>query len=298
MRRLFLVLALLGLFPLNACGDVAPVTGKVRVVAAENFWGSIAAQLGGDRIEVTSLISAPGADPHDYEPTTSDGRAVADAQVLIVNGAGYDPWATRLADASPSSARELVNVATIAGRKEGDNPHMWYAPVIVTSVILAITDAYKRADPAGAATYDTLAATFARGAMRDYDGLRTSIGTTYGDVPVGCTESIFEDMATSLGLHLISPPGFMRAVSQGEEPSAADTATMETQVRTHQIKVLIQNSQNTAPDSTLLISEANSAGIPVVAVTETPPVADQPFQVWQAKQLSALRDALAQATGR
>src|SRR5437867_10273245 len=89
--------------------------GKPKVVAAENFWGSIAAQLGGDRVEVTVIIDNPNADPHDYEPTTADARSMATATLVIVNGVGYDPWADRLLAANPVSGRDVLDVGKVVG---------------------------------------------------------------------------------------------------------------------------------------------------------------------------------------
>src|SRR5919197_4494420 len=86
---------------LSDAGDAGTAGSALRVVAAENFWGSIATQLGGDRVQVTSVITSPATDPHDYEPTAADARTVAAAQMVIVNGIGYDPWAPKLMAANP-----------------------------------------------------------------------------------------------------------------------------------------------------------------------------------------------------
>ncbi len=107
----------------------AATGGRPNVVAAENVWGSIAAQLGGDRVTVTSIIDNPNADPHDYEPTTEDARAMAAANLVIENGVGYDPWAQRLIDANPVSGRHVLDVGTLVGVTTDGNPHRWYSPV-------------------------------------------------------------------------------------------------------------------------------------------------------------------------
>src|SRR5439155_17863497 len=98
-------------------GDRAasPAGGGLQVVAAENFWGSIAAQLGGDRVHVTNVITSPATDPHDYEPTAADARTLAGARMAIVNGVGYDPWAPKLIAANPVHGRVVLTVGDLVG---------------------------------------------------------------------------------------------------------------------------------------------------------------------------------------
>jgi len=286
---------------LTACGSSSssgPGGGKVLVVAAENFWGSIATQLGGEHAQVISIITNPNTDPHAYEPTPQDGRTIAQAQYAIFDGAGYDPWAPKLVAANPSSDRRTLTVADLAGRHEGDNPHMWYDPTIVGQVIDRITSDLKALDPTDAGYFDQQRATFTSVALKRYDGLRASIKTAYAGVPVGATESIFVDLATDLGLNLITPPEYMKAISEGNDPSAADKATFDAQITGKQIKVLVFNSQNSTPDIQALVDKAHAATIPVVPITETLDPAGSTFQAWQSGQLAALQTALAQATGR
>lgn len=290
------------LMPLAGCGSASTggvaSGGKVQVVAAENFWGSIAAQVGGDHVSVTSIITSPDTDPHDYEPTSQDARAFATAQYAIVNGAGYDSWAQKALDANPSSGRKELDVAKLAGRAEGDNPHMWYSPTIVSRVADQITADLKSLDAADASYFDQQNQQFKTVALKQYNDLISAIKTKYAGTPVGATESIFEDMAPALGLNLITPPSLMKAISEGEDLTAADKATMSQQITSKQIKVLVFNSQNTTNDVNGFVNEAKAAGIPVVSITETLSPAGAPFQAWQAAQLQALQSALAQATGK
>ena len=280
----------------STTGDTAG--GKVLVVAAENFWGSLATQLGGDHAQVISIITSPNTDPHAYEPTPQDGRIIAQAQYAIVDGAGYDPWAPKLIAANPSTGRKTLTVADLAGRHEGDNPHMWYDPTIVGQVIDRITSDLKALDPTDAGYFDQQRATFTSVAMKPYNDLRASIKAAYAGVPVGATESIFVDLARDLGLNLITPYEYMKAISEGNDPSAADKVTFDAQITGKQIKVLVFNSQNSTPDLQALVDKAHAGGIPVVPITETLDPAGATFQAWQSRQLAALQAALAQATGR
>src|SRR5205823_8939378 len=134
---------------LTACGTGSPTStkassGRLAVVAAEDFWGSIARQLGGTHADVHSLISNPDTDPHDYEPTPGDGRAMASAKLVITNGIGYDGWADKLLSANPSKGRSVLKVGDLVGLKEGDNPHQWYSPQVVEKLVVAIVDEYKK----------------------------------------------------------------------------------------------------------------------------------------------------------
>jgi zinc/manganese transport system substrate-binding protein len=290
--------ALLGATALAGCGAGGSAsTGTVQVLAGESFWGSIAAQLGGARVQVQSLVSNPDADPHDYEATAGDARAVAQAQYVIVNGAGYDSWLSKLVTANPDSGRTVLDVAALAGRRDGDNPHMWYSPTIVRQVVQRISADLRRLDPAGAGYYAQRETAFTTTALRHYDDLRSAIRTRFHGVRVGATESIFVDLAADLQLDLVTPPGYMRAVAEGEDPTPADRATVDAQVARHEIQVLVYNSQNSTPDVQGLVGRAGALHIAVVAVTETMTPRGATFQEWQSRQLTELEQALAAASG-
>jgi zinc/manganese transport system substrate-binding protein len=293
------VVLLVGLAPTGCSTGTAGSDGgdTPNVVAAENFWGSIASQLGGGRVSVTGIISNPNADPHDYEPTATDARSIASADFVIENGIGYDPWAQRLLDANPVSGRAVLNVGTLLGVPEDGNPHRWYSPPDVQRVIDAITAQYKKLAPEDASYFDQQRSTFETEGLAQYHELISEIRATYAGTPVGASESIFELMAPSLGLTLLTPPAFLAAISQGTEPSAADKATIDHQISSHQIKVYVYNSQNATPDIQRQIDEAHAVGIPVSTVTETLVPAGASFQTWQVNQLRALAAALHEATG-
>jgi zinc/manganese transport system substrate-binding protein len=284
----------------GGAGDAASGGGgtKISVVAAENFWGSIAAQLGGDRVTVTSIIDNPDADPHDYEPTPKDGRAIAGAQLFIDNGVGYDPWGGRLAAANPADGRTTLTVGDLVGAKDGDNPHRWYNPGDVSTVIDQVTADYKKIDPADAGYFDQQRASFTATTLKPYTDLIATIRKTYGGTPVGASESIVAMLSPALGLDLLTPPAFLRAVSEGADPTVADKTAIDDQITTKKIKVYVYNSQNATPDVTRQVEEAKAAGIPVTTITETLTPAGASFQDWQVAQLESLRKALALATGK
>jgi zinc/manganese transport system substrate-binding protein len=284
----------------GAKGDgKGPARGKViQVVAAENFWGSIASQLGGDHVSVTSIIANPDADPHDYEPTAADARTVAGARYTVVNGAGYDAWAGRLLSANPSAGRTDLAVGPLVGIQPGGNPHRWYSPANVHQVIDRITADYKKLDPADAADFDTLRTTFETRTLAPYNQLIATIRRTYAGTPIGASESIVSPLADELGLTVLTPSAFLSAISEGTDPTAHDKALVDRQITGEQIKVYVFNSQNATPDVRRQVEEARAAGIPVTTVTETLTPAGASFQDWQVRQLQDLRRALAAATGK
>lgn len=282
----------------SASPVVSASTGPVQIVAAENFWGSIASQVGGDRVQVTNIIASPDTDPHDYEPKPTDARLVAGARYVIINGVGYDPWGQKLIEANPVDGRKVLIIGDLVGKKEGDNPHLWYSPAYVMQVVDQITADLKSLDPADAAYFDQQRTHFINVSLKDYNNTISTIKQKYGGTTVGATESIFAYQAASLDLKLTTPPKFMNSISEGEEPTAFDKATFDKQVTQKQIKVLVFNSQNSTPDTEALNNKAQTAGIPIIPVTETLTPATASFQEWQTGQLKALQRALAKSTGR
>jgi zinc/manganese transport system substrate-binding protein len=296
-RRALELAALLGAtLALSACGAATTTggSGTIPVVAAQNFWGSIVAQLGGNRVSVTSIVTDPNADPHEYETSAADARAFADASYVVLNGAGYDTWAQKLLDANPASGRAVLTVAGALGRQPGDDPHFWYSPDDVKTIADHITADLTSIAPARSAYFAAQRTVF-ESALAPYHQLITSIRTRYAATPVGATESIFVYLASALGLDLISPPAFMQAVAEGNDPPVQAVATMRDQVRSRSIAVLVYNVQTVTVVTTGLQQLAGTSGVAVVGISETMPPSYATFEDWQVAQLTALQHALAGA---
>jgi zinc/manganese transport system substrate-binding protein len=284
---------------LAGCGSLPrSPSGTVNVVAAENFWGSIAAQLAGTRAHVSSIIADPAEDPHSYEPTAADARTLAGARLAIVNGIGYDPWAGKLLAADGSAGPEVLSVGALFGLPTGANPHRWYDPPEVLAVAAAITARLSRLDPAGAAYYAARGRAFARRALAGYRSLLAAITSRYAGTPVGASESIVVPLANALHLRLLTPPSFMNATAEGTDVTAQDTLTVERQITSRQIAVWIYNTQNATPEVQHCTALARARGIPVVGVSETLTPASASFEQWQVGQLERLQSALRAGTGR
>jgi zinc/manganese transport system substrate-binding protein len=276
----------------NAGASTGATNGSViQVVAGQNFWGSLATQLGGTRANVQSVVTDPNADPHEYESNTNDARAIATANLVILNGAGYDNWATKLLDASPNQGRQVLTVADLLGKRSGDNPHFWYNPAYVIRVADKITAEYKALDSSDAGYFDQQRAGFTA-SLQPYMQRLNEIKQKFAGVPVGATESIFVYTAAYLGLNLISPPEFMQAVAEGNDPPANTVAIFQNQIAKKAIKVLVYNVQTATSVTTNLKIQATQQSIPVVGVSETLQPESATFQEWQDSQLIALENAL------
>ncbi len=287
---------------LAACASAAPTSGfganpsrrVIRVVAAENFWGSIAAQLGGEHVDVVSVISNPNTDPHSYEPTAGDARNLAESQLVIENGIGYDPWVPKLLAADQGS-QTVLDVGDVLGIASGGNPHRWYNPADVQTVISRMVADYQKLDPTDTGYFARQRTEFDAVALKRYDSLIASIKETYGGTPVGASESIFSMLAPALGLDLITPYSFLRDISEGTEVSAGDKEIIDKQITDHQIKIYVYNTQNVTPDVQAQLQEVKAADIPYATITETLQPPSSTYQAWQVRQLQGIESALARA---
>jgi len=233
---------------------------------------------------------------YDEQPADTSRllRGFAEAGLVILNGAGYDDWGKKLLDANPASARHVLTVADLLGKKVGDNPHFWYSPAYVVKVADRITAQYKSIDSADASYFDQLRTKFAM-ALQPYTDEIATIKHKYAGTPVGATESIFVYLAAALGLNLTTPAEFMNAVAEGNDPPASAVVDFQAQISANQIKVLVYNVQTTAAVTTTVKGLAASHNIPSVGVSETLLPENLTFQDWQLRQLTSLEAALSKS---
>jgi zinc/manganese transport system substrate-binding protein len=263
----------------------------IQVVAAENVYGGLARQIGGDHVAVLSILSNANQDPHAFEASAATARAIATAGLVIYNGVDYDPWVVRLLAASPSSSREVIEVAALAHQKPGDNPHLWYAPATVSALAGALATHLTRLDPQGGADYARGLAAFAAAMGRLQERI-AALRARYAGTAVTATEPVFDYMAEALGL-VMRNTRFQLAVMNGTEPGAGAIAAFENDLRTRAVKVLFYNQQTTQALAERMRTLALASGVPVVLITETePPGRDYPE--WMLLQLDALERALAE----
>ena len=271
----------------------APVTaGIVKVVAGENMWGNISAQIGGAHVQVSSILSDPNADPHLYESDVASALAVAEARLVIANGAGYDNFVSQLLGATRNSGRVVITVQAALGTRGPDvNPHFWYDIPRVPQVAAAIEATLARLDPQDARLF---AANLRRfdASLAPLDAVIASIRRWYAGAPVAYTERVPGYLLAAAGLTVVTPPGFAAAIENGNDPSAADTARMDQLITGRKARVLLYNAQVTSPVTQQVAALARRSGVPVVPVDETMPPEYRSYQAWQLAQAAALLDAL------
>jgi zinc/manganese transport system substrate-binding protein len=266
--------------------------GAIKIVAAEDFYGNVAQQIGGDKVSVTSIISNPNVDPHEYESDVQDGIAITNANIVIENGLDYDTWMDKLLSASPNPNRTLIVAANVVPDVLLDNPHVWYGIGNISAVAGAIEGALVKVDPADAALFQSNLAAF-NSSLVPITTEMNAIKTQYAGTAVGLTETIYLYQTEPMGLGVLTPFNFEKAIAEGNDPSAQDVNTANEQIADKKISVLIYNSQTVTPITTNLQNEAMAQGIPVVPVTETMPPNDT-YQTWMTSELNALQAALAQ----
>jgi zinc/manganese transport system substrate-binding protein len=283
------VLAAIGVAWAVGAAEAEPI----NVVAAENFYGDVAAQLGGENVKVTSILTNPDQDPHLFEASAATARALAEARLAIFNGADYDPWMTKLLAAAKPAGRRVIEVAKLVHRKTGDNPHLWYDPATMPALAKALAADFAAADPAHKSEYEQRLATFIASLKPLNDAVATMRGKFAG-TPVTATEPVFGYMATALGLKMRNDR-FQLAVMNNTEPSASDIAAFENDLKKKRVKVLLYNNQTTEALTQRIQKRAQEAKIPVVGVSETEPPGKS-YQDWMTGQLDALDKALARPT--
>jgi len=264
----------------------------INLVASTNVWGDIAKQIGGDHVTVTSIMSDPNADPHQYEADAKTGAAVSKAQFVIENGLGYDDFMDKLLAASPNPSRAVLNAADamkISGQDA--NPHIWYEIAKIPDAATAIADQLGKLDSADAATFTANAKTFSD-SLAPTNTAIANIKTKYPGAPVGYTERVPGYVVDAAGLKLVTPPSFAQSIEDGNDPSPADNAAMDAALTNKAIKVLLYNGQVTSPATDAVKQLAQKSGVPVVGVTETLPPTDKDFQDWQLRQVNEITTAL------
>ena len=279
---------------LTGCGSSGPpaTPGVVRVVAGENFWGNIAAQIGGRHVRVTSILASPTADPHLYESDVANAVAVAEAGLVIENGAGYDDFLSQLLGATRHPGRVVLSVQNVLGATGPDmNPHFWYDIPRVPEVARAIEAALARLEPRDASAFAAGLAAF-DASLHPIEAVIGQIRQRYPGAPVAYTERVPGYLLAAAGLRVLTPPGFAAAIEDGTDPSPDDTVVMDGLLTHHRVKVLLYNAQVVSAATQHVRALARQSRIPVVGVTETMPPSYRSYQAWQLAQAEAILRAL------
>lgn len=278
-------LALLAIVPARAQTAASPIP----IVAAENFYGDVAKQIGGTEVRVTSILSNPDEDPHLFEASPSVARAISAARIVVYSGIDYDPWMEKLLGASRAAGRQTIVVASLMGRKTGDNPHIWYDPATMLAYAKALAEALSTDDPAHKAGYEARAARFVA-SIAPIQARIAALRQRLAGTPVTATEPVFGYMFDALGMQ-VRDQSFQLSVMNNTEPSASDVAAFETDLKTHAVKLLVYNAQASDPIAMRMERLAKAAHIPIVGASETEPPG-KTYQAWMTGELDQVARAL------
>ena len=276
--------------PTTAAPSGGCPTTPVNVVVSVDQWGDIVRELGGDCAQVTTVLASSSVDPHDFEPSPADAAAFAQAQLVVVNGADYDPWASKFAATSAPEA-PVVDAGVVTKTAAGSNPHLWYSPSAVVAVADAVTAELVKLAPEGQGYFTDQRAAFSTG-LEPYNKLLSDIKAGAAGKTYAATESVFDYTAEDVGLVNATPPGYRTASANESDPSPADLEAFRRALADRQINVLVYNTQTEGSVPEQIRSAAEAAGVPVVEVTETVPPGTTQFETWQVAQLTALAKAL------
>jgi zinc/manganese transport system substrate-binding protein len=279
-------------------GGPSQPTGRLQIVAAENFWGSLASQLAGSHAQVLSIVTDPNADPHEYSSSVATARAFAGADYVVENGAGYDSWSDKLLSAGDNPNRKVLNVADLLGEKAGGNPHFWYSPDYVNRVAAQMEQDLISIDPTNADDYRRQFKTV-QASLTEYQSRVQAIRRQFKGTKVAATEDIFSYLGDAAGLDLISPPTFMQAIAEGIDPPVQSVIEFQNQLKNKEPAVLVYNEQTVTPMTQGMKKLAAQESIPIVGITETVQPPDASFAKWMDGEVAALQNALtAKPTGK
>jgi zinc/manganese transport system substrate-binding protein len=274
----------------STAGGTACPTTPVNVVVSVDQWGDIVSALGGECAKVTTVLASSSVDPHDFEPSPADAATFASAQHVVVNGADYDPWASKFAATSAPNA-PVVDAGVVTKSAAGSNPHLWYSPPAVDAVADAVTAELDKLAPEAKSYFADQRKAFTT-SQAPYDKVISAIKAGASGKTYAATETVFDYMASAVGLVDKTPPGYQTASANETDPSPGDLDAFRRALADHQINVLIYNTQTEGSVPQQIRSAAEAAGVPVVEVTETVPPGTTSFEAWQVAQLNALAKAL------
>lgn len=275
-----------------ACGSgqsTSEKNGTIEVAASVNQWGTVAKALGGDNVNVTSIINSTNVDAHDYEPTTSDIAKLQKAQVIIVNGAGYDAWAVKAAQTANAT---IVNAAEVGRVNDGENPHVWFSADVRKAVAQAITEAYEQADAAKKNDFDEMNDQWTA-EENNVESKIAEVKQKTDGLAYAATESVASYLAEDMGLADATPSGYARATANESEPTPTDIKQFTDALKAGEIKLLVVNTQEESELTGKITDAAKSVEVPMVELTEQMPEQYDSLTAWMEGLVDAFSQAIA-----
>ncbi|HUB41767.1 MAG TPA: zinc ABC transporter substrate-binding protein [Streptosporangiaceae bacterium] len=267
--------------------------GVISAVGAENEYANVISQIGGKYVTVSAIESNPNTDPHSFEASPAVAREVADAQLIVQNGIGYDTYMNRIESSSASSSRKVIDVQQLLGLPDSTpNPHLWYSPGTMPKVAGAIAADLSKLSPAHAAYFRANVTKFDK-SLQPWLTAIAQFKAAYGGTPVAVTEPVGDYMLQAVGADIKTPFGLQADIMNGVDLSPQYVSLQDSLFAQHKVKVFLYNQQVTDTVTKSFLAEANRYGIPVVGVYETMPTPGYSYQSWMLAEVNALRKAVA-----
>ncbi len=304
----------------SGAGSSSGDGGAIAVVASTNVYGDIAKTVGGDAVDVTSVISDPSQDPHSYEADARTQLAVSRADVVVQNGGGYDEFMHTLLDASGSDAAviDAVEVSGLDADEHGDeahadesgeahadetaeaddhghdhgdfNEHVFYSLPSMAALATAIADELGAVDPVQADTFTAAAASFGE-QIADLEAQAAEVKAAHDGESVAYTEPVPGYLFDAMGLVNVTPSDFSEAIEEGDDVSPAALNETLQLFSDGTVDLLAYNEQTSSPETEQVEKAAADAGVAIVPVTELLPTGDD-YVSWQQSNIDAITAAL------
>jgi zinc/manganese transport system substrate-binding protein len=287
LKRNFVLLLLALAGPLPAAAQT------LRAVGIESQYADVIAQIGGRFVTVSAIETDPNTDPHTFEVSPQIAEQIAEADLIVENGLGYDSWADRMIAAAPNAGRLVINVQQLRGLPDSTpNPHLWYDPATMPAVADALAADLAKLRPAHAAYFAETAAAF-KAALKPWFAALAAFRKEFPDTPVAVTEPVGDYMLQAAGAKILTPFTLQAAIMNGTDPSPQDITAQNALLTGHKVKVFVYNQQVTDPLTESFLGLARAHSIPVVGVYETMPAPGYTYQSWMLAEVAALREAVA-----
>jgi len=270
----------------------AQTSGKIKVIGVENEYADVLSQIGGKYVQVQAIETDPNTDPHTFEASPKIAKDIAAAQLIVVNGLGYDDWADKIMSASARPNRKVINVQKLLGLPDNTpNPHLWYDPKTMPAVAKAVADLLATLEPAQAAYFQSNATTFIA-SLAPWNAAIAEFKARYRNTPVAVTEPVADYMLQAMGFDIVTPFSLQAAIMNGTDPSPQDVSLQNSLFSGQKVKVFAYNQQVTDSLTNSFLEASRKAGIPVVGVYETMPTPGYTYQTWMLAEVAALKKAV------
>lgn len=276
------ILLLLILFSMKA-------NALIFIVAAENIYGEVAKELGGPYVQVVNILNNPTEDPHLFATTPSVSKAASRADIIIFNGADYDPWIQSILNSRGVKNRTIINVADLNGIKSGENPHIWYQPTVVPIFAKSLVSTLMQLDKEHQSYYENQLQKFNQSYQIIFQKINY-LKNHFQHTPVIATEPVFGYMAKSIGLTMHGE-SFQLNVMNDTPPSISQIKSFEDDLIHHKVVLLIYNQQVINPLTHNMEGIAKRNHIPIVGISEMLP-RNLSYVEWMIKTLNELQNAL------